>query len=977
MSKTLKTHQSQSRKSLGSSPERTKACIASALSKPSNIKVIARFRPLLDFEYRLSESRESVTFQGDNQVGIVKGKEIEYYTLDRIFDPDSSQEEVYEFVGKPTIEDVLNGYNGTIFAYGQTGSGKTHTMMGLNIYDTDTRGVIPRSVSQIFEAVESDGGDIEYTIKCSMLEIYKETLKDLLDPQPLNLKIKQCPSKGIYVQGLTEVSITSEDDMLELLSLGEQIRSVASTRLNKTSSRSHLIFIIEVCQKLPNDSEKRGKLNLVDLAGSEKVSLSGVTGTKLEETKKINLSLSALGNVIHALSSKADHIPYRDSKLTRLLQESLGGNYKTTLLVTCSPSIRFMEETYNTLSFAIRAKAIKNKVKINIKNSIDSYLQIIEQMKLELDSAKLEIQLLRGERELNSTVDSKSLCSTPANKKIDDKDSHSQINKYGEMRLAVSIEDLRSNKTTDSSRFDKKSPESIYDLDSLAFSFDKPNSEFSLSPYAEGETFQKIVEKFERDTTGLNKKVKHLSRENQELVEKTKKLETELISSRTKLLKAEQLSHEYYEIYAKTALNANKESSEIKALKEQNDSLHREIKKITKVIQDIDDRQKRMKENKLHTTFVEFEELTDASIPKDYVPIITEENEAISEQTTAFNLETVKVELTTDAEQLNLSNVYSSEIKRALEGNAELNREISIFHLKSQIIQAGIINANLMKTIHALNWKIELQEHKYQMKKTLCRRQEDQIRGLEKMIDHLHISHMHMIKLLNQIDHEKIVPKVEFNIPRSLILKPFSQKQGRFKSSRTPKPVQDHSADNSIQGTLSLEVFTAPHDHPQLNIRFKAMETSLELQKMYNLELKKSNEFQKQQVDNYKNILQTLEQDIFKVQRVEKDRWSKFFSDLKENCEKELIRKQTEVIKLHQLLGEWIDKFMTLQECISSPEKLLPKHLKEDLSFLVEATKQAVLVEGSFKEVLPKTPLKKSMRQTSVGYIKPTGDNPI
>ena len=306
-------------------------------------------------------------------MGIGEGSDVESFTFDRVFPPSSTQEEVYEFIGKKTIEDVLLGYNGTIFAYGQTGSGKTHTMLG-DVYHEQMQGIIPRAAAQIFDTIESDEHEIEFVLKCSLLEIYKESLRDLLEIESVNLQIKECPRRGIYVKGLTEVCITTEQEFIDLLCLGQKLRTVATTKLNSSSSRSHFIFILEVLQKLPNDSEKKGILNLVDLAGSEKVSHSGVTGNNLEEAKKINLSLSALGKVIQSLICNNEHIPYRDSKLTRLLQESLGGNFKTTLLVTCSPAARSQSETLDSLRFAVRAKAIKNKARINVKNPPENYI---------------------------------------------------------------------------------------------------------------------------------------------------------------------------------------------------------------------------------------------------------------------------------------------------------------------------------------------------------------------------------------------------------------------------------------------------------------------------------------------------------------------------------------------------------------------------------------------------------------------------
>ena len=178
---------------------------------------------------------------------------------------------------------------------------------------------------------------------------------------------------------------------MELLETGEKQRTVAATRMNNYSSRSHSVFTMEIIQRFTNEAEKRGKLNLVDLAGSEKVGKTGATGETLEEAKKINLSLSCLGFVIHALTSHYEHIPYRDSKLTRILQESLGGNYKTTLIVACSPYSSNKEESISTLKFASRAKTIKNHFKMNIQNSPEALMAVIEGLKLELEECRNEL----------------------------------------------------------------------------------------------------------------------------------------------------------------------------------------------------------------------------------------------------------------------------------------------------------------------------------------------------------------------------------------------------------------------------------------------------------------------------------------------------------------------------------------------------------------------------------------------------------
>ena len=311
------------------------------------------------------------------------------FVFDKIFQPNATQESVFEFIGKPIIEDVLAGYNGTVLAYGQTGSGKTFTMMGTE--DNESQGLIPRAAHKIFETILDSDPDFVYTITCSMLEIYKETLRDLLDPSDLKITIKG-DGDGVHIEGLTEDYIGDEDELLEKLAFGEANRTVAATKMNSKSSRSHELFILKVCLKTPDGMEKTGILNLVDLAGSEKINMSGVTGNKLEEAKKINLSLSMLGNVIHSLSSGASHIPYRDSKLTRILKESLGGNFKTCLVVACSPHIRNLEESLSTLKFAQRAKTVKNRAVLNVKETPEV---VIARLKKQLEEAYSYIEILK------------------------------------------------------------------------------------------------------------------------------------------------------------------------------------------------------------------------------------------------------------------------------------------------------------------------------------------------------------------------------------------------------------------------------------------------------------------------------------------------------------------------------------------------------------------------------------------------------
>ncbi|KDQ60802.1 hypothetical protein JAAARDRAFT_31783 [Jaapia argillacea MUCL 33604] len=341
-----------------------------------NIKVVCRFRPMNSLEIR--ENSEIVVSFADNQQSVrlrsqalVQGPERDGFTFDRVFPMATKQHEVFDYGVKEIVQDVLDGYNGTVFAYGQTGSGKTFTMMGADIDSDELKGIIPRITEQIFQSIVESDSHLEYLVKVSYMEIYLERIRDLLAPQNDNLQVHEEKSKGVYVKGLSDYYVSSTREVYEIMRQGGSARIVSSTNMNAESSRSHSIFLITLQQKNTDTGAlKTGNLYLVDLAGSEKVGKTGASGQTLEEAKKINKSLSALGMVINALTdSKAKHIPYRDSKLTRILQESLGGNSRTTLIINCSPSSYNEAETLSTLRFGIRAKTIKNNARVNAELS--------------------------------------------------------------------------------------------------------------------------------------------------------------------------------------------------------------------------------------------------------------------------------------------------------------------------------------------------------------------------------------------------------------------------------------------------------------------------------------------------------------------------------------------------------------------------------------------------------------------------------
>ncbi|KAI2791950.1 Kinesin-like protein bimC [Penicillium oxalicum] len=318
------------------------------------------------------------------------------YAFDKVFSPAADQTIVYEEVVMPILNEMLAGYNCTIFAYGQTGTGKTYTMSG-DMTDTlgilsDDAGIIPRTLYSLFHKLE----DTESTVKCSFIELYNEELRDLLAADDnTKLKIYENEKKGhlgTSVQGMEETYIDSATTGIKLLQMGSHKRQVAATKCNDLSSRSHTVFTITVLIKRTTESGEEyvssGKLNLVDLAGSENIGRSGAENKRATEAGLINKSLLTLGRVINALVDKSSHIPYRESKLTRLLQDSLGGRTKTCIIATVSPAKNNLEETISTLDYAFRAKNIRNKPQIN---SIISKNKLLREIGMEIEKLKSEL----------------------------------------------------------------------------------------------------------------------------------------------------------------------------------------------------------------------------------------------------------------------------------------------------------------------------------------------------------------------------------------------------------------------------------------------------------------------------------------------------------------------------------------------------------------------------------------------------------
>ncbi|KAJ4978735.1 hypothetical protein NE237_009515 [Protea cynaroides] len=374
--------------------------------KDHNVQVIIRIRPLNNSEMSLQgynkcirqDSCQSITWTGHPE---------SRFTFDLVADENVSQENLFKVAGLPMVDNCMGGYNSCMFAYGQTGSGKTHTMLG-DIEGGTRRhsvncGMTPRVFESLFSRIQKEKESrreekLRFTCKCSFLEIYNEQILDLLDPSIVNLQIREDAKRGVYVENLKEVEVTSARDVIQQLVQGAANRKVAATNMNLASSRSHSVFTCVIESKWESQGvthHRFARLNLVDLAGSERQKSSGAEGERLKEATNINKSLSTLGlvimNLVSVSNGKSLHVPYRDSKLTFLLQDSLGGNSKTSIIANISPSNCCSLETLSTLKFAQRAKFIKNNAIVNEDASGD-----VIAMRMQIQQLKKEVSRLRG-----------------------------------------------------------------------------------------------------------------------------------------------------------------------------------------------------------------------------------------------------------------------------------------------------------------------------------------------------------------------------------------------------------------------------------------------------------------------------------------------------------------------------------------------------------------------------------------------------
>ncbi|XP_075047832.1 kinesin-like protein KIF18B [Mixophyes fleayi] len=389
---------------------------ASLAPEEGNVSVVVRVRPpnsreqegnqhsvvqVLDHSVLLFDPEESETsgvfssLRG-NEGTKRKGKDLKFI-FDRVFGEQSSQQEVFEYTTKQVLDGVLNGYNCSVFAYGATGAGKTHTMLGA---EADP-GVMYLTMVELYQAIEAIKEEKSCEVLISYLEVYNEQIQDLLEPKG-PLAIREDPVKGVVVQSLSFHQPKSAEQLLQMLANGNLNRTQHPTDANASSSRSHAVFQIYIKQQDRTASISQdvrvAKMSLIDLAGSERASSTNAKGERLREGANINRSLLALINVINALAdakNKKAHIPYRDSKLTRLLKDSIGGNCRTVMIAAISPSFLSYDDTYNTLKYANRAKEIKLSLKSNVINldcHISKYAAVCEELKAEVAELKAKLR---------------------------------------------------------------------------------------------------------------------------------------------------------------------------------------------------------------------------------------------------------------------------------------------------------------------------------------------------------------------------------------------------------------------------------------------------------------------------------------------------------------------------------------------------------------------------------------------------------
>lgn len=499
------------------------------MSSDDTVKVAVRIRPMIDSE-RGRGCRSIVSKTATQpQVVVNSGtKTSEMYTYNYVFAPEDTQEMIYENAVRTMVLQLFEGYNVTILAYGQTGSGKTHTMgTTFNGIEDDEMGVIPRAVGEIFNKITSLETDVDFIVNSSFVELYQEKLYDLLSPNQREqsiVDIREVEGK-VMIPNLTEKIVTNTESTFRCLMEGSKQRAVGTTKMNSESSRSHAIFTVTL-QKIPKDnpaSATIARFHLVDLAGSERAKKTEAVGEQFKEGVKINQGLLALGNVISALGSSSQssgHVGYRDSKLTRLLQDSLGGNSKTLMIACVSPADYNCDETIGTLRYADRARKIKNKPIVNE----DPKTAEINRLKAEIQ--QLRVDLLAKSGIGISAVEKCKSCSEPPTKAQLQKENREMAEK---MQLALFEMAHRENVLTEYEETIESLKTKVSDLKEQIIQLDKANTT-NMSP----DELKEYEEKVHTITATILDLTQHMKERNDCIVQNSKPSESHSFNGSTR-----------------------------------------------------------------------------------------------------------------------------------------------------------------------------------------------------------------------------------------------------------------------------------------------------------------------------------------------------------------------------------------------------------------------------------------------------------
>ena len=536
-----------------------------AAGKSECVKVAIRVRPMNSHE-KEQNSTICVDVDTANNTVSVSKTDTKTFQFDYVYPMETTQRQIYDEVAFPIVDSIFQGYNGTIFAYGQTGCGKTFTMMGI-VDNPELKGIIPNAFSHIFGFIKTEGESKKFLVRCSFVEIYNEEVRDLLVNKNTKLDIREDPKKGVFVKDLTYVTLKDTQDIQRCLDRGNKNRHVGQTSMNDQSSRSHSLFTVYL-EIEENNKIRSGKLNLVDLAGSERVGKTNATGQTFDEGKKINLSLTALGSVIDALSFNRKHIPYKDSKLTRLLADSLGGNTKTVMFANISPASYNYDETVGTLRYASRAKLIKNAPKVN-EDPKDALLRKYEE----------EIKALK-EQLANGGEGEKKIKKKKIKKKKENSDNNNEENNKSD--ISDNDEDNNDNDIKQSSGDAEKEKlrEKLAELEKNLLDNKKLESETMIS----GGNAEERMKENEEENRKFKEYREQQLKLNEEMEEKFKKLEEEKKKEEESLkndvnklqAKLKELKSEINDLRIDNATTRNDYNEEVKSIY-RNNQFYREI----------------------------------------------------------------------------------------------------------------------------------------------------------------------------------------------------------------------------------------------------------------------------------------------------------------------------------------------------------------------------------------------------------------